>query len=29
MAMKMWCRSCVPRPSVFEEILMSGLGEGA
>jgi hypothetical protein len=29
MAMKMWCRSCVPRPSVFEEILMSGLGQGA
>ncbi|HEY6472297.1 MAG TPA: hypothetical protein VIY26_05360 [Acidimicrobiales bacterium] len=29
MAMHVWCRSCVPRPTMFEEILMSSPGEGA
>jgi hypothetical protein len=29
MAVNVGCRPSVPRPSVFEEILVSGLGEGA
>jgi hypothetical protein len=29
MALNVLCRTYVPRPSVFEEILMSGLGQGA
>jgi hypothetical protein len=29
MAMNVVCRPSVPRPSVFEEILVPGLGEGA